>query len=125
MMKFELIEGIKGGHGGCQCCGYQYETLPMESIIAVGFGCASLDAEDCIYDEQQGFNPRYNRHIPLFMKKFHDRKGFLPVIMAETIAQLNPDHDWRIHLVAPLSERHYQRHSHGKWVLYEKGMGFA
>lgn len=35
------------------------------------------------------------------------------------------DNDWRIHLVAPLSERHYQRQDKNKWVLYEKGQGFA
>ena len=36
-----------------------------------------------------------------------------------------PDNDWRIHLIAPLSERHYQRQGNNHWVLYEKGQGFA
>lgn len=41
------------------------------------------------------------------------------------MAAEDQDHDWRIHLVAPLSERHYQRQGEKMWVLYEKGQGFA
>lgn len=41
------------------------------------------------------------------------------------MAKRDPDRDWRIHLVAPLSERHYQRQGEGRWILYEKGEGFA
>lgn len=44
---------------------------------------------------------------------------------AEEEALKDEDNDWRIHLVAPLSERHYQRQDKNKWVLYEKGQGFA
>lgn len=44
---------------------------------------------------------------------------------AEEEALKDEDNDWRIHLIAPLSERHYQRQDKNKWVLYEKGQGFA
>src|SRR5665648_985571 len=106
-MSFIKLEPIKGGHGGCLCCGYQHEVLPMDKLIAVGFGIATVTKdEEVIYDENSG--------CELWM-----------TLEAEDFAKVDPDHDWRIHLVAPLSERHYQRQGECHWVLYEKGQGFA
>lgn len=105
-------EPITGGHGGCLNCGYQYEILPMDKIIAVGSGCATVtkNGKD-VYSEPQG------------MEDVEDKLWTLQHAENEVIK--DPDNDWRIHLVAPLSERHYQRQSDNTWVLYEKGMGFA
>ena len=106
------LNPILGGHGG-YLCGYQHSILPLENIIAVGFGMATLTKDnEVIYDENE----------------VDDAKGFdsyMTVKQAEEIAAKDPKHDWRIHLVAPLSERHYQRQGENKWVLYEKGQGFA
>lgn len=108
---WERLPAIKGGHGGCLHCGYQHEVLPMESVIAVGFGSASLTkGDECVYDEQE---------VP------KDSDDYMTVAQAEALAVADPDHDWRIHLFAPLSERHYQRQGDKHWVLYEKGEGFA
>jgi len=41
------------------------------------------------------------------------------------LPEKDPDNDWRISLIGPMSERHYQRHGKGYWVLYEKSNGFA
>ena len=106
-MSFIKLEPIKGGHGGCLCCGYQHEVLPMDKLIAVGFGIATVTKdEEVIYDENSGCE-------------------LWTALEAEDFAKEEPDHDWRIHLVAPLSERHYQRQGDNQWVLYEKGQGFA
>ena len=43
----------------------------------------------------------------------------------EDQAAADPDHDWRVHFHAPLSERTYQRHGPEEWVLVETGPGFA
>lgn len=108
-MPFEKMKPIKGGHGGCLKCGRQYEQLPMNALIAVGFGFAAVTKNGrVIYDESW----------------FGDGR-FWTVQDAENEAIKDPDNDWRIHLVAPLSERHYQRQGEGLWVLYEKGRGFA
>lgn len=102
---------IEGGHGGCLHCGYQHDVLPMEAVIAVGFGSACLTkGNQTVYDEQD--TPK-------------DSEDYMTVEKAEALAVADPDHDWRIHLVAPLSERHYQRQGDKHWVLYEKGEGFA
>lgn len=105
---FTKLEPIKGGHGGCLNCGYQHEILPMDALIAVGFGDATVTKNDeIIYDEMTAGENLWTTQD------------------AENAARQDPDNDWRIHLVAPLSERHYQRQGENLWVLYDKGPGFA
>jgi hypothetical protein len=108
---YEKLAPIEGGHGGCLCCGYQYDHLPMDSLIAVGFGYARVTkGTETVYDE---------------MDTDGEEESLWTAQKAEDEAVKAPDHDWRIHLVAPLSERHYQRQGDDLWVLYEKGIGFA
>jgi hypothetical protein len=110
-MAWEKLPGIDGGHGGCLNCGYQHAVLPMEKIIAVGFGNAGITKDgECVWDEQEANG---------------DFDACLTAAQAEDMAAKDPYHDWRIYLVAPLSERHYQRQGDKHWVLYEKGNGFA
>lgn len=79
----------------------------MNSIIAVGFGDASVTKNgECVYRE-------------------YLNDDVWTVQDAENLAKIDPDNDWKIHLVAPLSERHYQRQGDGRWVLYKNGSGFA
>jgi len=109
LLGFDPLPGIEGGSGACGCCGYQYERLPMQAVIAVGFGNAECwKGEECIWSECG-----------------QDFEECMTVEQAEELAAADPSHDWRIHLVAPLSERHYQRQGERLWVLYEKGEGFA
>lgn len=106
-MSFEKMKPIEGGLSGCGNCGYQHNILPMDSLIAVGFGYAAVTKnEDEIYVETE-------------------ERNIWNVMNAEIEARKEPDNDWRIHLIAPLSERHYQRQGKNQWVLYEKGQGFA
>jgi len=111
-LSFEKLPAIEGGSGGCACCGYQYPHLPLKSLIAVGFGYASVTKNgEEVYNE-----------MDVEAKGWDD---FWTAQDAENEALKDPDNDWRIHLVAPLSERHYQRQGDGLWVLYKKGIGFA
>ena len=108
-MPFEKMRPIEGGCGGCLCCGYQHELLPLDALIGVGFGEATVTKNGVtVYDE-----------VP------HDGFEYWTCEDAERKASKDPDNDWRIHLIAPLSERHYQRQGENHWVLYEKGIGFA
>ena len=109
-MKWEKLTPIEAGSGGCAHCGYQHSVLPMESIIAVGFGDAALTKDG----------------VDVFCERSNmTDEEIMTVAQAEEMAKADPDHDWRIHLIAPLSERHYQRQGDNQWVLYEKGQGFA
>jgi hypothetical protein len=109
-MSWEKLAPIKGGPGGCLHCGYQHDVFPMDGVIAVGFGYAAVTRDgQHIYEEPPDL----------------DESKMWTGQMAEEAAKKDPDHDWRIHLVAPLSERHYQRQGDGHWVLYERGEGFA
>ena len=109
-MKWKKLKPIEGGHGGCLNCGYQYDVLPLGKLIAVGFGYATVTKNG-----EEVYNERAHE----------DTGEYWTAQDAENLAAQDPDNDWRIHLVAPLSERHYQRQGEGHWVLYEKGMGFA
>ena len=108
-MNYEIMIPIEGGNGGCLHCGYQYDILPMDSIIAVGFGYAAVTKNG----------------KEVYTEPYEEEAEDWTVQDAELLAEKEPDNDWRIHLVAPLSERHYQRQDKNKWVLYEKGIGFA
>jgi hypothetical protein len=44
---------------------------------------------------------------------------------AENAALSDPDHDWRVTYRGPLSEAVYQRHGAGRWMMVERGRGFA
>jgi len=91
-----------------KCSGYE-PTLQMHESIAVGFGEASLlkNGEVVWYEGE------------------YDDEECVTVKQAEDMAKENSDNDWRIHLIAPTSERYYQRQGEGLWVLYKKGEGFA
>ena len=110
-MTWEKLKPIEGGPGGCLHCGYQHEILPMTAVIGVGFGSAGITKDGKhVWDEQEAEG---------------DFDKLMTAEQAESLAAIDPDHDWRIYLIAPLSERHYQRQGKGHWVLYEKGPGFA
>lgn len=109
-MSYEKLKPIKGGYGGCLQCGYQYDVAPMDMVIAVGFGYAAVTKNEKEVYSEMGCN---------------DKNELWTVQDAENLAKQDPDNDWRIHLIAPLSERHYQRQGENLWVLYEKGKGFA
>jgi hypothetical protein len=83
--------------------------LAPETPISVGIGYAALTRDgETVYEE--------------------DRAGDstpMTVAQAETLAQREADHDWRIHLVAQLEDRHYRREAAGRWVIYERGYGMS
>ncbi len=95
-------------HQGCLCCPPVTDTAPMDTIIAVGFGDASISKDgETIYQERP------------------DQKRFKRLRYFERLAAADPNHDWQLTLYAPLRGRVYQRHGKGKWVLVESNQGFA
>ena len=106
----EIMKGIKPQQGGCSCCGYVQIHLPLNSVIAVGFGsaCLTKNGMEVWSEERMGL-----------------KENLMTVEDAEKMARKEPDADWRIHLVGPLKETHFQRQKPSIWVLYEQGDGFA
>ena len=85
------------------------QTLPLDSIIAVGFGSSHcMKDRELVYDEQDAIDEQYATCRDM-----------------EKLALADPDHDWRISYYGPLSEAVYQRQGPGMWMLIEKGSGFA
>lgn len=110
-MCYKKLPQIESKHIGCLHCDRPYSELPMTTMIAVGLGDASVTLSGHkVYSEHEA-----------------NLKGdkTWTVADAEAEALKQPDQDWRIHLIGPLSERHYQRQGEKKWVLYEEGIGFA
>jgi len=96
-------------HQGCLNCPPVLNLAPMNTLVAVGFGCAQITRDkETIYDgEKPG------------------RKVFSSLRRFEKMACKDPRHDWRLILEAPLRGREYQRQGKGKWVLIKSGPGFA
>lgn len=82
-------------------------------VISVGFGWAALTKDEAtVWSENTGDIDR------------HDDDA-LNGADAEKIASGDPGHDWRIVIDGPLAKYVYQRHGTGRWVLIERGDGFA
>ena len=94
---------------GCLNCPPKPDSLPLHCNPHPGFGAVLLyrdrEAVDCVVtdDEAAGYEVKHH----------------------EVLAAADPDHDWRIKVDGPMSDATYQRQGDGRWVLIEKGMGFA
>lgn len=105
-------------HRGCANCstapsrkGDDEVLAPLDMLIAVGFGSASVTRDgECIYDEMEW-----------------DRRGLelWTVRDAERRAARAPHSDWRIAKHGPMHGEVYQRQGKGRWVLISSDGGFA
>ena len=86
------------------------KPLSLEVQIAVGFGYAALERDG----------------VPVWTENECDEEGSLiTVAQAEAIADLDPEHDWRIVFYGPLNGEVFQRQEPAKWFLIKKNRGFA
>ncbi len=108
-MKWQKLPPYEGKiYQGCGCCPPVERVAPLDMVIAVGFGVAQVTRDNELVFQEQPDDERL-RTLAEF----------------EEMAKQDPDHDWRVLLVAPLRSREYQRHDDGKWVLIDSGPGFA
>jgi len=109
-MPFEKLSAVEGSVACLTCGAGARSDLPMDRMIAVGFGSAgySRDGEE-LWSEGQ----------------LDDIDNAPNVSHVEQLAAADPDRDWRIYFFAPLYEAEYQRQGEGVWVLVRKGEGFA
>ncbi len=86
------------------------QILPMDSAICVGFGYAAVERDrEAIWCEEPDM----------------EYGECWTVSQAEAAAEHNPEHDWRILLIGPLSEGVFQRQGPERWVKIFDGPGFA
>lgn len=103
---------VKDSHRGCLNCPPVTVVADLDMLVAVGFGIAQVRRDgDVVYSEPVNWDDESYEAKPL--------RYF------EEMAQQDPDHDWRVLLFAPLSEREYQRQETESWVLVRSGLGFA
>ena len=87
----------------------QDRFLAPDTTISVGIGYAALTRDgETVYEEDHT-----GEHAPMTVEQ------------AERMARREADHDWRIHLVAQLEDRHYRRVGAGRWIIYERGYGMS
>ena len=128
-MKFEKLPAIKG-MTACSICGCgSHDTLPMDALLAVGFGsCNVMMDGKHVYSEQEQDHLATMR---MKKKRLFERcrlygwTAYWQCKDAEAAAAKDPDHDWRISFYAPLYDAEYQRQGVSHWVLISKGDGFA
>ena len=104
------LQPIAGGVSGCLNCGYTEDILPMKTKLYNGFG-----GWDITKNGEHYFSEDVNKE--------YDEAKTLSYI--ERMAKLEPECDWRANLNLPLRSAVYQRHGKSKWVLIERGQGFA
>ena len=107
--KWEKLPPVAGSVACLTCGAGAQSDLPMNRMIAVGFGSAGYSRDGETLWEESGVD---EQEIPT-------------VADVESLAAKDPDHDWRISFYAPLYEAEYQRQGDGVWVLVSKGLGFA
>lgn len=109
MANWQKLPAVKEeGPVGCALAPPRPIKADLRMTIAVGFGRATVTRDGIsVYEE-----PR----------EFEDAKN---LAWFEKLARLDPDHDWRAILDAPLSYHEYQRHGRNNWVLIKTGAGFA
>lgn len=105
-----LLPPIAGGISGCLNCGYTEDILPMKTKLYNGFG-----GWDITKNGEHYFSEDVNKEYD----------GAKTLSYIERMAKLEPECDWRANLNLPLRSAVYQRHGKSKWVLVERGQGFA
>lgn len=97
---FTPLPAVKGSVACLTCgCG-AHDTMGMERLLAVGFGDVSVTCDGRrVYSENEVKN-----------------EEFWIGQNAEAAANSDPNHDWRVHFIAPLYEAVYQRQ--GKNIGY-------
>lgn len=83
--------------------------LAPDSLVTVGVGYAAVTRDG----------------EPMYEAECGDLEHAISVRDAETMAAAEPEHDWCIHLVGPLDERHYRRGTDGRWMIYRRGYGLS
>ena len=84
-------------------------TLAPDTLVAVGVGYAAVTRDG----------------QPMYEAECGELEHAMSVRDAETMAAAEPEHDWCIHLVGPLDERHYRRGTDGRWRIYRRGYGLS
>lgn len=108
-MNWTKEPALQGKQQPCLHAGVAEDIFPPDGVVCVGFGCECVTRDGGLVFDGDG--------------KAWDE--CMTGAQAEVLAAADPDHDWRILLLAPMSEREYQRHDTGRWVLIKQGEGFA
>lgn len=100
---------IEAGTPVCPCCPTA-QLLHLETVLCNGFGGWTVNKDGSTYYQAET-NQDFDE-----CKTLQDIEKEIPE---------GDQSEWIAHLWAPLREAKYQRHEKNKWVLIQKGEGFA
>lgn len=109
-MSFIKLPPVQKANQGCACCPVPAIHASMDKVICAGFGSA------------QAYNDAGFFYDGGDLDNWDNAKTIGDI---ESIAKLDPDHDWQVTFVGPLHGETYQRHGDGLWVMIETNEGFA
>ena len=98
-------QDIRSGNRNCS----DKPRLAANALLLPGLGCARLSKDGETVLELQAL----------------DGVQSVSVNDAERLALAEPEHDWCIHMVGLLEDRHYRREGAGLWRLYARGYGLS
>lgn len=105
-----MLPALETQPNPCLCCPPIPGVRCLSSWVHPGFGFVRLWRED---------DPDWQTPDCFEMREDATLQD------VEDIAAGSPDHDWRLKINAPLYDVMYQRQGEGRWVLVERGRGFA
>lgn len=100
---------IKGGAGGCWCCGSS-EILSLDTRLYYGFGGWTIykNGEEFFRDDRDVEFDRYKK-----------------LSYVEKLIGNDSENEYTAFYYGSLRDATYQRHAKNTWVLINKGQGFA
>lgn len=105
-----LLPGIEGGPNTCPCCPSTVDILPLDTRLHHCYGGWSVTKNgDHFFQEDRDVD-------------FEDAHTLQDIENRISDDDVN---EYRAILMMALRDATYQRHSKGKWVLIEKGPGYA
>lgn len=89
----------------CNVCPPKGATLPMDAVLAVGFGAVTVTKgrQRCWSGDDEE----------------------MTLAKIEELAKVEPNNDWRVKFDGAMRQLTYQRHGNDEWVLIHSGVGFA
>jgi hypothetical protein len=106
-----LFPAATGARRGGSRDQYRGDNLrvALDALLLPGLGCASVCRNGEPVIELQGLAGEHA----------------MTVADAERLALAEPEHEWCIHIVSLLDDRHYRRAGAGDWRLFARGYGLS
>ena len=117
-----MLPALEYGPQACLRCPSKPVHAPLDWQPHPGFGMLTLTRNGETPDEWYAFADEIVERDQWCVIR---RGETVTLAEIEQAVAQDPDHDWRLRVDSALYDATYQRQGPGRWVLVEKGQGFA